>query len=371
MKVTFFINYLNHHQAPVADEMYRLLGDNFRYVATYTRQNEDLKGGSDYSKRPYCLFAAEDVNAVAEAHRLNRESDVCVYGAGNLDWERERAKTGKLSFEISERWFKRGFINILSPRLIKWWWLYQTKLRKKPFYTLCASGYTALDRAKLFTFKNRCYKWGYFTALPVSELSVNKNNIIQIMWCARLILWKHPEQPLQLAEKLKNDGYNFHINIVGDGEMHLKLEKLISEYGIADCVSLQGNLPNVQVLKMMSESDVFLFTSDRMEGWGAVVNEAMSSGCCVVANEAIGSTPYLIKEQETGLTYNGSIDSLYSQVKYLLDHLENCKRIGENSRRYIQQIWSPENAAHSLLTLISDISSCKDTSIKEGPCSKA
>ena len=29
MTVTFFINYLNHHQLPVADELYRLLGENF------------------------------------------------------------------------------------------------------------------------------------------------------------------------------------------------------------------------------------------------------------------------------------------------------------------------------------------------------
>lgn len=371
MKVTFFINYLNHHQAPVADEMYKLLGNDFRYVATYPRQNEDLKGGSDYSSRPYGLFAADDIKATEDAHRLNRESDVCVYGAGNLDWERERAKTGNLSFEISERWFKRGYLNILSPRLIKWWWLYQTQLQKKPFYTLCASGYTASDRAKLFTFKNRCYKWGYFTSLPVSKKSHGENKVVQIMWCARLISWKHPEMPLHLAQKLKNDGYVFHLNIVGDGEMRIQLEKLISKYSIAECVTMHGSLPNEKVLELMRETDIFLFTSDRSEGWGAVANEAMSSGCCVVANKAIGSTPYLINEGITGLTYNGDINSLCSQMKSLLDNPEKCKKIGENSRHNIQQTWSPANAARSLLTLISDISSGKDTSINEGPCSKA
>lgn len=371
MKVTFFINYLNHHQAPVADEMYKLLGDDFRYIATYSRQNEDLKGGADYSTRPYCLFAADDAEAAEEAHRLNRESDVCVYGAGNLEWERERAKTRELSFEISERWLKRGLLNVLSPRLIKWWWTYQTKLRKKPFYTLCASGYTASDRVRLLTFKNRCYKWGYFPALPELEQILKENSVIQIMWCGRMISVKHPELPLQLAKRLKIDGYKLHLNIVGDGEMRPQLEKLISKYDIADCVTLQGNLPNEQVLKMMSRSDIFLFTSDRMEGWGAVANEAMSVGCCVVANKAIGSVPYLIKEQETGLTYDGSISSLYTQVKYLLDNSEECKRMGENARRNVQQVWSPANAAKSLLTLIDDLQIGKDTSIAEGPCSKA
>lgn len=371
MKVTFFINYLNHHQSPVADEMYKLLGGDFRYVATSSRRDEDLKGGNDCSARPYCLFAADDDKAAQEAHILNRESDVCVYGAGNLDWELERARTGKLSFEISERWFKRGFINILSPRLIKWWWLYQRKLRNKPFYTLCAGGYTASDRTRLLTFKNRCYKWGYFTTIPDLKQLHNENDVVQIMWCARLIPLKHPEMPLLLAKRLKSDGYNFHINIVGDGEMRPQLEKLISKYDVAEYVTLRGNLPNDEVLKAMRESDVFLFTSNRLEGWGAVVNEAMSSGCCVIANKAIGSTPYLIKEKITGLTFNGSINSMYSQAKFLLDNPENCRRIGENASRQMRQIWSPANAARSLLGLTNDLLAGKETSITEGPCSKA
>lgn len=34
MKVVFITNYINHHQALVADEFYRLLGENYCFVAT-------------------------------------------------------------------------------------------------------------------------------------------------------------------------------------------------------------------------------------------------------------------------------------------------------------------------------------------------
>jgi glycosyltransferase involved in cell wall biosynthesis len=45
---------------------------------------------------------------------------------------------------------------------------------------------------------------------------------------------------------------------------------------------------------------VFIFTSDRNEGWGAVLNEAMGSGCAVVAADLIGSVPYLIEHKKMG-----------------------------------------------------------------------
>ena len=38
------------------------------------------------------------------------------------------------------------------------------------------------------------------------------------------------------------------------------------------------------------------------EGWGAVVNEAMNSGCAVVADHMIGAAPWLIRQGENGRT---------------------------------------------------------------------
>lgn len=374
MKVTFFINYLNHHQLPVADEMYKILGDDFHFVATYPRNPEELKGGIDYSDRPYCLLPAERKTDYPKAHQLNIESDVCVFGAGNLDWERERATTDKLSFEISERWFKRGLINILSPRLIKWWWLYQTKLRKKPFYKLCASAFTASDCNKLLTFRNRCFKWGYFTHLPEYSPRLNKtaDNIIRIMWCGRLIPLKHADHLIEASHKLINTGYRFAVDIYGDGPCKQALQHLIDSKDLSDIISLRGNISNKDVLDEMRKSEIFVFTSDRKEGWGAVVNEAMSSGCCIVGSDATGSVPFLIKDRYNGMIYrDGDVDSLYNKVKYLLDNPDICRSMGEKAASDLRNIWSPGRAANNLLKLISEIQSNVCSSILEGPCSVA
>lgn len=166
-KLVFFSNYLNHHQAPLADAFYEILGDSYAFVATMPVDVEHLKGGKDYSSRPFCVVASKDVAAKQYAMELARTAEVCVFGADSLEYAIERAKQPNcgLSFEFGERWLKCGWINVLSPHLQKWWWSYQRYFRNKPFYKLNASGFAAKDHQKLHSYQGRCYRWGYFTAI--------------------------------------------------------------------------------------------------------------------------------------------------------------------------------------------------------------
>ncbi|QVJ80595.1 Glycosyl transferases group 1 [Prevotella sp. khp1] len=385
MTITFFFNYLNHHQVLVADAMYEMIGNDFHFVATCPRDPKELKGGLDYSNRPYCILSTESENGLCEAHRLNIESDVCVFGAGNLKWENERSKTNKLSFEVSERWLKKGWRNVFSPRLIKWWLLYQFKLRKKPFYRLCCSAFTAEDDVKLGCYKGCHYKWGYFTKVEEKfveafDADVSTKWKVHILWCARFLLLKHPELVIELADRLKKDGYDVAIDMYGDEPSspcrntypRKKLLALIDKLDVADIVTLKGNRPNSDILKAMQEGDIFLFTSDRLEGWGAVANESMANGCVLVASDAIGSTRYLVKHKETGMIYRScDLNSLYEQVRYLLDNPDVRKQIAKAGRESMVKLWSPANAAKSLLKLIENIQVEHKTSVVEGPCSKA
>lgn len=43
-KIVFFSNYLNHHQMPLADAFYELLGDDYAFVATMPVEAEHLRG---------------------------------------------------------------------------------------------------------------------------------------------------------------------------------------------------------------------------------------------------------------------------------------------------------------------------------------
>lgn len=374
MIITFFFNYLNHHQVAVADEMYKILGNNFCFVATYPRDDRELKGGEDYSTRPYCILASESKTAEVRAHDLNKYSDVCVFGAGNLEWEIERAKTGKLTFEVGERWLKRGWKNMLSPRLLKWWWLHQSLFRRQPIYRLSASAFDARDNELLGCLKGKHFKWGYFTAVPEGYLRQKpreQNICVRIMWCARFIDWKHPELATECAKLLKEDGYRFHLDMYGDGELKNSQEAWSKRHGLEGIVTFHGNMPNEQILEAMKNCDIFLFTSDRQEGWGAVANEAMAAGCCLVGSDEIGAIPYLVLNGKNGLIFkSNNIGDLYQKVKSLIDAPKYRKQLAEQGCMDIHTLWNPKCAAERLIQLINDLKETGTTTLMDGPCSK-
>ena len=137
-------------------------------------------------------------------------------------------------------------------------------------------------------------------------------------------------------------------------------------------------------VKEMKEHDIFLFTSDRNEGWGAVANESMANGCVLVASDAIGSVPYLVKDGVNGLMFKSAstktsfgnpdqkaLDDLTEKVAWLLDNKEKMKEMQRAAFLTMYNTWSPKRAAQNLLQLIDDLQNGRETSIKKGPCSKA
>ena len=86
----------------------------------------------------------------------------------------------------------------------------------------------------------------------------------------------------------------------------------------------------------MEKCHIHLFTSDYLEGWGAVVNEAMNSGCVEVANVEVGAAPFLINHGENGLVYkDGSYEDMERQIKFLLDHPAKASKMGMASETAI------------------------------------
>lgn len=375
-KLVLFSNYLNHHQQPLADAFYELLGDSFAFVATMPVDDLELKGGKDYSSREYCVVAAKDCTSKALAMNLARTSEICIFGAQSLDYAIERAKQPNcgLSFEFGERWLKRGWINVLSPHLRRWWLNYQRYFRHKPFYKLNASAFAAADHRKLHTYEGRCYRWGYFTAVPEkneveASLDISTSGIAPtFMWCARFLKWKHPELPVLMAEKLRQKGHRFVIDFYGSGEEEASTRALASHLGLEDCIHFLGAVPNEQVLQAMRQHDIFLFTSDSNEGWGAVANESMSQGCALVGSDAIGSVPFLLKHRENGMIFKScNVESLTEQVEWLLNHPFEMNRIQQAAIETMQNVWSPKQAARNFLQLVNDLQNNRECSVKDGP----
>lgn len=373
MKLVFVTNVLNHHQAPVADEFYKILGDDYKFIAT-SKYGSNKGGTQDYSNRSYLINSFENDSSMQKSIELINNADVVVIGASPDSFIKYRLRVNKLTFRYSERWLKRWYKFFDYPRKF----IAHTLNRHKNLYFLASSAFAVNDMRYLFAYKNKSFKWGYFTSVDdnvdIDSLMQRRSNskTVKLMWCSRVIDWKHPELVIQLAERLKKCNYDFHIDMYGDGNKLETIKYLAKSFDVCDHVSFKGLISNDLVIAEMRNHHIFLFTSDQFEGWGAVLNEAMSNGCAVVASDKIGAAPYLIEDRYNGrLFHSKDINSLTTVVEELLENPNECYSYSKRAYETMKFIWSPINAAKQFIVLAESLLYNKQIEIKSGPCSNA
>ena len=373
MNIAFLSSYFHHHQKYVADELYRITGKRYHFIVKKSLSDSLIKVGyHEYENEGYLVQSSNGIST--EAQNVIDEADVLIVGGQSEKWIHNRKKQGKVIIRYAERPLKKGIELWKYPvRFFRW---HRENPKVLPIYMLCSSAFTSADYSKFFLFRNRAYKWGYFPECiryDVDELFSRKEPT-EILWCGRFIDWKHTDDTIRVAEKLKSEGYKFNLSIIGTGPMKDTLQAMISEFNLEDCVHLFDSMSPEEVRKHMEKAGIYLFTSDRQEGWGAVLNESMNSGCAVVASHAIGSVPFLMKNKENGLVYrSGDVDMLYRKTKYLLDNPCEQRRLGRKAYETIVTKWNAEVAASRLVQLSEAIlnGEVSPDLFEDGPCSRA
>lgn len=343
-------NYLNHYSLALKKELDKYFIKCTIIVGEKLPEDRQKLGFSDLNNEKDVIKAYED-NALAKETIL--KADVVITGSYKYESHiNERLKANKLVFFDSERLFKyNGILNALSAlrNIVRY-------RNSKNAFLLCISAFTANDYEKLRLFNNRKLKWGYFPETKeydkVEEIINNKKRN-SIFWAGRLIGWKHPEYAIYVAKKLKEEGIEFSLKIAGTGEMEEDLKKMVSQSELNKCVEFLGSMPPEMIRKHMEESEIYLFTSDKGEGWGVVLNEAMNSCCVPVASFSAGSTPFLIKDGENGFVYkNDSLQDLYVLVKKVL--CTNKQTIMKASYDSIQLEWNCNQASKRIYHFVDE-----------------
>ena len=378
MTVTFISNYINHHQIPFSNAFYELLGEGYHFIQTQPMEEERLSMGwsSAGEGLPYvsCLYEEEE-----KCRRLIQESDVLLAGwSGREDLVEERLLAGKLTIRISERLYREGQWKAISPRGLIHKYKEHTRFRKKAAYLLCAGAYVPSDFHIICAYPGKMFKWGYFPETRYytqEELAQKKGKgeRVEICWAGRFIPLKHPEYMIGLAKRLKeSEGTSFHIHMAGGGEMENELKELAREYEVEDVITFYGFMAPEKVRDIMEKSHIFVFTSNHLEGWGAVVNEAMNSGCAVVANVQAGAVPYLIRQGVNGIAYpDNCYEKMEDAVKFLLHHPSEREKMGIEAYQTITNLWNARHGAKELLGMIEGLKKGKVEPAAEGPLSLA
>lgn len=380
MTVTFVSNYINHHQIPVSNRMYEKLGEGYSFVQTEPMEEERLKMGWDkaFGEIPYLKKYYENPE---ECQKLIDESDVVIFGGTEKEELIEkRLEEKKPVIRYSERLYKEGQWKCVSPRGLRKKYKDHTSHSDDPVYLLCSGGYVADDFNIIKAYRGKRFKWGYFpefVKLNEEERKARRDERrsherLELIWAGRFIDWKHPNDCVEVAKYLESIGKPYRITMIGDGPMRAVVEEKAKKAGIFDKFVFCGNLSNEEVREAMSQSDIFLFTSDYKEGWGAVLNEAMNAGCTVIASHAAGAVPTLIKHRQNGLVYpSGDIKRLCKLTGEVADNQKWRLFLGESAYETLLNEWNHITAADRLLDLCSDIQNGRIRFAASGPLSEA
>lgn len=355
MKITMISNYINHHQIPFSKALCNMPGVEYCFIQTEPMEEERVKmgWGLDAKTLPYVklLYECEE-----ECRQLIDESDILLIGwMEREDLVKERLESGKFTIRMSERLYREGQYKFISPRGLIKKYKEHTRFRNSNVYLLCCGGYVASDFSLVMAYPNKMFRFGYFPETKIFEGTSLWNgkpslDTVHIAWAGRFMPLKHPEFVVKLAADLKDAGHAFHVHFVGGGEMEEELRSEVKEKGLDDVITMYGFLAPAKVREVMEKSHIHLFTSNHLEGWGAVVNEGMNSGCAEVVNSQVGAAPFLIRHKENGLVYKeGSYEDFRACVLQLMENKELIIECGKAAYETIVSEWNAENAASQVV----------------------
>ena len=346
MKIVFVSDFLNHHQTTLCDNIHSQV-DDFYFIYGYKGKGSKIK---QRVEREYTIYYKENVE---RAKKEILSADAVIFGSCPSRLMELRMNENKLSFVYSERIFKKSVLQLLKPKNYKSITQRYLKYKDKNLYVLAASAFLSYDLSHYNFPTEKIFKWGYFPEVEKIKTYEKKQN--SILFTGRFLDLKHAETVIETAKLLKKDNINFNVSLIGDGPEREKLRKLVNKYNLNDCVDFLGIKSHPEVIQVMAEHSILMFTSSFQEGWGAVLNEAMASGCAVVASSAAGSTPFLVKHNQNGKVYKyGKNKDAYKCVKELLLNQSEIERLGKNAVETIKNDYNGEIAAERLVKAVKE-----------------
>ena len=358
MKIAFITNIVSLHQMELWDNFVLNKDVSFSYV--YTLEHSDEYKRYYDKKRGYCIYSKDidDIEEYLNKFDLFILTIGCVYDDRINNYLRDKDNI----FVYSEHLTK----NLVIENIIrKYAYIFKRKIKKRMIYRnisrnaiiLATSSHAGFDYHLTGFKKRNIFKFGYF---PHYSYSTSLVNNLSILFSGRNLVWKHPEDAFFAYEYLSRFKQH-HLYIVGLGFEREKTNN----------ITIFDEIDHDEVIKVMKNSELFIFASTREEGWGVVLPEAMASGCFVIANIYAGSTRFLVKNGYNGYTYKNRKQFEKRLKQYNNLSIEQKNKIRLNAINTIKDTWNPEVAASRLYELcFSKINNEKFRKFKNGPLSK-
>lgn len=144
----------------------------------------------------------------------------------------------------------------------------------------------------------------------------------RLIGVGKIVANKGFDRLARIHKKLLNEGYLVHTYVLGEGTEREKIEQFIKENHLEDSFTFGGY--QVNPYKYVSKCDIFVCTSFA-EGFSTAATEAMIVGIPVVTTPVAGMNELLGDNNEYGIITEQNEESLFENIKKLLDDPELLK----------------------------------------------
>lgn len=142
----------------------------------------------------------------------------------------------------------------------------------------------------------------------------SEDNRFRFVTVGRLTEAKGYDRLIETSARLKREGFDFVLWIVGEGADRVLLEKQVQECGLADVVKLLGFQKNPY--QYLNQCDCFVCSS-RTEGYSLVIAEAMCVGLPVISTRCAGPEE-ILDGGKYGVMVDNSMEGLYEGLKRVM-----------------------------------------------------
>jgi glycosyltransferase involved in cell wall biosynthesis len=151
---------------------------------------------------------------------------------------------------------------------------------------------------------------------------------------------------LKACEKI----IGFQIKIIGDGPLIEDIYKIRTNKNLSN-VELLGQQVQKKVFQFMKNAMFILFPSECYETFGLICAEAFACGKPVITSR-LGSMAEIVENGVTGLHFEpGDSDDLANKIRWLLDHPNECRRMGKNVRKVFLEKYTAEKNYEILMNI--------------------
>ena len=165
---------------------------------------------------------------------------------------------------------------------------------------------------------------------------------IRLLSVGRLVEKKGLAFSIQAFAKVALEHPNIEYQIVGDGPLRDRLERLSHDLGVAEKITFLGGKTQDIVRGIYQKSHIFMLPSvtapnGDMEGQALVLQEAQAIGLPVISTLHNGIPDGVLDGQSGFLVPERDVDSLAEKLLYLIKHPETWHQMGTVGRKFIEK----------------------------------